>query len=62
MTNQGHSDNPDCLKLLSLNVCGLVSKSNYPEFLELIKNYDLIGIQESKTDDCDFIDIPGYNV
>ena len=50
------------LKLLSLNVCGLVTKSNYPEFIDLIRNYDIIGIQESKTDDCDFVNKPGYNV
>ena len=50
------------LKILSLNVCGLITKSNYPEFIELIQNYDIIGIQESKTDDCDFVNIPGYNV
>ena len=43
-------------------MCGLVSKSYYPEFIELIRNYDIIGIQESKTDNCDFINIPGYDV
>ena len=40
----------------------MVSKTNYPEFIELIKNYEIIGIQESKTDDCDVINIPGYNI
>ena len=39
-----------------------MSKANYPEFIELIKNYEIIGIQESKTDDCDDIKVPGYNV
>ena len=37
-------------------------KTNYPEFMDLIKNYEIIGIQESKTDDCDVINIPGYNI
>ena len=43
-------------------MCGLVTKSRYPEFLDLIRNYDIIGIQERKTDDCDYIHIPGYNI
>lgn len=48
------------LRLLSLNVCGLVSKLKCPEFLSLINEYDLIGIQETKTDDIDnYIEIPG---
>ena len=57
-----NSSNICQLKFLSLNVCGLVSKSNYPEFLDLIRNYGIIGIQESKTDACDSINIPGYNI
>lgn len=56
-----HSRKPE-LKVLSLNVCGLASKSQIPEFIELINRYDIIGIQESKTDDCDDINIPGYNI
>ena len=50
--------NNEHFKLLSSNV----SKSYYPEFIELIRNYDITGIQESKTDNCDFINIPGYDV
>ena len=57
-----NSSNICQLKFLSLNVCSLVSKSNYPEFLDLIGNYGIIGIQESKTDACDSINIPGYNI
>lgn len=49
-------------KLLSLNVCGLVSKLSCPEFSNLINAYDIIGIQESKTDDTDAVKIPGYTV
>ena len=59
---QNNINNYCHLKLLSLNVCGLVTRSNYPEFIDLIRNYDILGIQESKTDDCDFVNIPGYNV
>ena len=51
------------LKILSLNVCGLVSKLKCPEFVSLINEYDLVGIQETKTDDADsHIDIPGYDI
>ena len=50
------------LKFLSLNVCGIKSKLNYPEFLTLIKSYDIIGIQETKTDDLDTTEITGYKV
>ena len=51
------------LKILSLNVCGLVSKLKCPEFVSLINEYDLVGIQETKTDDVDsHIDIPGYDI
>ncbi|VDI16015.1 Hypothetical predicted protein [Mytilus galloprovincialis] len=32
----------------------------YPEFVELIHKYDFICLSESKTDDFDIIDIPGY--
>ena len=44
-------------------MCGLVSKLKCPEFSTLIKEYDLIGIQETKTDDVDsYIEIPGYEI
>ena len=39
-----------------------MSRSYYPEFIDLIKKYDIIGIQESKTDDLDLINIPEYVV
>lgn len=61
ISNFSHSGKPE-LKVLSLNVCGLASKSQIPEFIELINRYDIIGIKESKTDDCDDINIPGYNI
>lgn len=38
------------------------TKLNCPEFLNLINSYDILGIQETKTDDLDTIDIPGYKV
>ena len=47
---------------MSLNVCGLVSKLNCPEFLSFIKQYDIICIQESKLDDVDIVSIAGYQI
>ena len=41
------------LKILSLNICGIKSKLNCPEFINLIKSYDVIGLQETKLDDID---------
>lgn len=35
---------------------------NCPGFIDLIQKYDIIGIQETKTDDLDTISIPGYKV
>ena len=50
------------LSFLSLNTCGIISKLNCPEFISLIQNYDIIGVQETKTDDYDTVTIPGYKV
>lgn len=60
-SNSPHNGNSQ-LKILTLNVCGLSSKLQIPEFIDLINCYDIIGIQESKTDDCDDIHIPGYSI
>ena len=43
-------------------MCGLKSKLLCPEFVCLIKQYDIIGIQESKLDDVDNINVQGYQV
>ena len=50
------------INVLSINVCGLKSKLNIPEFTELINSYDIIGFQETKLDDVDEINIDGYTV
>ncbi|MCW4346970.1 MAG: reverse transcriptase domain-containing protein [Candidatus Thiodiazotropha endolucinida] len=57
--SQSHSENKR-LNFLSINVCGLISKLNCPEFISLVNNYDIIGLQETKLDDIDTIEIPGY--
>lgn len=56
------SYNGNNIKLLSLNVCGLMSKQNCPDFIEYINNYDIIGLQETKMDDLDTVHIEGYKV
>lgn len=51
------------LKILTLNVCGLNSKLKCPEFISFLNQYDIIGLQETKTDDTDtHIEIPGYKI
>ena len=48
------------LKILSLNVGGVVSRLHCPEFVTMIQNYDIIGLQETKTDITDNVYVPGY--
>ena len=48
------------LSFLGLNVCGILSKMKHPDFLSLISNHDIIAISESKLDDTDAVDVPGY--
>ena len=50
------------VNILSINVCGIKSKLNCPEFVSLIKNDDIICVQESKLDDIDSVNIDGYEV
>ena len=48
----------------TLNVCGLASTCHVPEFLNFVESFDILGIQESKTDDTDniCIHVPGYQI
>ena len=48
------------IKILSLNVCGLLRRSQYPEFIDMINNFDILCLLETKTDDIDNIDLPGF--
>ena len=47
---------------MAINTCGLRSKLDYPEFVELIHSYGIIGVQETKLDDIDSIQLPGYEI
>ena len=49
------------LKCGSLNVCGLKRRISYPEFCDLISEYDIFGISETKLDDFDIVQIPNYD-
>ena len=48
------------LSCLALNVCGMLSKIKYPDFVSFISNYGIIAISESKLDDTGSVDVPGY--
>ena len=52
--------NKNVVKLLMINVCGLVKRIQYPEFMELIEGYDILCFVETKTDDADEINLPGF--
>ena len=43
-------------------MCGLARRSKYPEFHEFIHDIDILCFVESKGDDCDVIEIPGFEV
>ena len=47
---------------LTLNVCGVRSKLLSDDLLQLIDKYDIISLSETKLDDLDTVDIPGYTV
>ena len=48
------------LKCGSLNVCGIRRKLLYPEFCNLIQEYDLFCVTETKVDSSDIIGLHGY--
>ena len=51
-----------CLKFLTINVCGIKSKLKFPDFCYYIQEYDFIGINETKLDEFDTLEIEGYNI
>jgi hypothetical protein len=52
--------NNNCINLLSLNCCGIKSRLQYPEFQNMIRNHDILCFVETKTDDLDVINFPGF--
>ena len=49
------------LKCGSLNVCGIKHRLNYPEFCELIQEFDWFCMSETKIDKNDIINLDGYS-
>ena len=41
-------------------MCGLKSRVQYPEFVELINQYDVLCVSETKLDNADVISVQGY--
>ena len=39
-----------CINIVAINVCGLLSKLKIPEFLDFVKQYEIVCISESKLD------------
>ena len=50
------------LLISSINVCGLRRKLLYPEFTDFIQTFDIIGLQETKTDSLDQLQLDGYSL
>ena len=48
------------IKIGSLNVCGLRRRAQYPDFVELVNEYDILCFSETKTDETDIITFPGF--
>ena len=48
-----HTQKTQKVNFLSLNVCGLSSKIQNDDFVQSIKNYDVLCFQETKTDEVD---------
>jgi hypothetical protein len=47
------------LKVSTLNVCGLKRRVHYPEFLSIVKSYNIFGVAETKLDEYDMPSIDG---
>ena len=42
-------------------MCGLRRKIRYPDFTELVSQFDIFCVSKTKLDDYDFINIDGYD-
>lgn len=49
------------IKFLALNTCGLYKRLQYREFTDFISGFDILCLGETKTDDSDIIQVPGYS-
>ena len=55
-------DNSLSVKLVYINVCGLLSKLRYPDFEEFCQSYDIICLAESKLGSFDSFDIQNFSI
>ena len=55
-----HGQKP--MQFLTVNTCGLKSKLIIPVFCDVISQYDITGLQETKSDTLDSFEIPGYTL
>lgn len=51
---------PKNLTVESLNVSGSKKSMNYPEFMDLVSRFHICCVQETKIDNNDVINIPGF--
>ena len=52
--------NENVLKFASLNVCGLKTRLEYPDFVTYFSSFDIICYQETKVDEFDILSLPGF--
>ena len=53
---------PNDLKITFINVNGLLQKSKYPEFIEFINKYDIIGITESNMTKIENLELKNFSI
>lgn len=58
--NSNEQNPKDTLLIGSLNTCGLKGRIQYPEFVDLVRKYDILCISETKLDHDDVISCEGY--
>ena len=58
--SNGMSSRIGGISCLALNVCGVLSKLRYPEFMNLITKFDIVTLTETNLDDIDTVEVPGY--
>ena len=49
------------LKIVTLNICGVFSKLNFPEFFDFVNMFDVICLVETKLDPYDSFQVEGYD-
>lgn len=50
----------DSLNVALLNVCGLKTKLKVPDFGNFAQKFEIVCLTETKLDEVDTVDLPGY--